>query len=131
MSLNLKFNHTTLIIRTKLVQGFIQASIAQSETLLQHCICYSIKQGCHNPPPNRNLDPGFRKSCGSNRNSQQSHISSLWQNKVWMVRMEKILTFPSCFFFRVIAPLYLEELHCFTPRDTILLIQDLDWVLGV
>jgi hypothetical protein len=47
-----------------------------------------------------------------------------------MMRMEKILAFPSCFF-RVIAPLYLEELHCFMPHDTILLIQDLDWVLGV
>jgi hypothetical protein len=43
-----------------------------------------------------------------------------------MARMEKILTFPSCFFFRVIALLYLEELDCFMPRDTILLIQDLD-----
>jgi hypothetical protein len=31
----------------------------------------------------------------------------------------------------VIAPLYLEELDCFTPRDMIFLIQDLDWVLGV
>jgi hypothetical protein len=30
-----------------------------------------------------------------------------------------------------VAPLYLEELDCFQPRDMILLIQDLDWVLGV
>jgi hypothetical protein len=48
-----------------------------------------------------------------------------------MARMEEVLAFPSCFFFRVIAPLYLEELNYFMPRDTILLIQDLDWVLGV
>jgi hypothetical protein len=40
--------------------------------------------------------------------------------------MKKVLTFPSRFLFRVVAPLYLEELDCFTPRDTILLIQDLD-----
>jgi hypothetical protein len=43
-----------------------------------------------------------------------------------MARMKKVLTFPSCFLFRVVAPLYLEELDCFMPRDMILLIQDLD-----
>jgi hypothetical protein len=48
-----------------------------------------------------------------------------------MTRMEEGLAFPSCFFFRVVAPLYLEELDCFTPHDTILLIQDFDQVLGV
>jgi hypothetical protein len=48
-----------------------------------------------------------------------------------MARTKKVLAFPSCFFFRVVASLYLEELDCFMPRDMILLIQDLDWVLGV
>jgi hypothetical protein len=48
-----------------------------------------------------------------------------------MVRMEEVFVFPSCFFFRVGAPMYHEELDCFTPRDTILLIQDLGRVLGV
>jgi hypothetical protein len=40
--------------------------------------------------------------------------------------MKKVLFFPSCFFFGMIAPLDLEELDGFTPCDTILLIQDLD-----
>jgi hypothetical protein len=48
-----------------------------------------------------------------------------------MARTEEVLAFPCCFLFRVVAPLYLEELDCFTPRDMILLIQDLDRVLGV
>jgi hypothetical protein len=48
-----------------------------------------------------------------------------------MVRTKKVLTFLSCFFFSVVAPMYLEELDCFMPCDTILLIQDFDWVLGV
>jgi hypothetical protein len=82
-------------------------------------------------PSNRNLIPRFGRSSDSNRNNEQSHISSLWQHEVWMVRTKKVLPFPSCFFFRVVAPLYLEELDYFTSRDTILLIQDLDWVLGV
>jgi hypothetical protein len=48
-----------------------------------------------------------------------------------MARMEEVFAFPSCFFFRVVAPLYLKELDCFTPHDMILLIQDLDRVLRV
>jgi hypothetical protein len=43
-----------------------------------------------------------------------------------MVRMKKVLTFPGCFFLSVVAPLYLEKLDLFLPRDTIDLIQDLD-----
>jgi hypothetical protein len=39
--------------------------------------------------------------------------------------MKKVLFLPSCFFFSVVAPLYLEELDGFTP-DTILMIQDFD-----
>jgi hypothetical protein len=124
-------NRTTLIIQTKLVQDFIQASIAHSETLLQHCSCYSNTRGVTTLARNRNLDLRFGRSSGSNRNSEQSHISSLWQNEVWMARMKEVLAFLSRFFLRVIAPLYLEEVYCFTPRDTILLIQDLDWVLRV
>jgi hypothetical protein len=48
-----------------------------------------------------------------------------------MARTEEVLAFLSCFFFKVIALLYLEELDCFMPHDTILLIQDLDQVLMV
>jgi hypothetical protein len=48
-----------------------------------------------------------------------------------MARTKKILAFPRCFFLSVVARLYLEELDHFTPHDTILLIQDFDWVLGV
>jgi hypothetical protein len=48
-----------------------------------------------------------------------------------MARTEKILAFPCCFFFGVVAPLGLEELDYFMPCDTILLIQDFDWMLGV
>jgi hypothetical protein len=64
-------------------------------------------------------------------NSEQSHIPSLWQHEVRVVRMKKVITFPCCFFFGVVASLYLEELDDFTPHDTILLIQVFDWMLGV
>jgi hypothetical protein len=47
-----------------------------------------------------------------------------------MVRTKEVLAFPS-YYFSVIALLYLEELDCFMPHDTILLIQDFHWVLGV
>jgi hypothetical protein len=49
-----------------------------------------------------------------------------------MVRMKKVLTFPRFFFFfGVVAPLYLKEFDGFMPCDTILLIQDFDWMLRV
>jgi hypothetical protein len=98
---------------------------------LQHYSCYSNTRGVTALPHNRNLILRFGRSSGSNRNNDQSHTSSLWQDEIWMVRMKEVIAFPSCFFFRVIAPLYHEELDCFTPRDTIFLIQDLDWVCGV
>jgi hypothetical protein len=45
--------------------------------------------------------------------------------------MKRVLTFPSYFFFGVVAPLVLEELDGFTPCDMILLVQDFDRMLGV
>jgi hypothetical protein len=48
-----------------------------------------------------------------------------------MVRTKDVLAFPSCFFLGVVAPLYLEELDHFTPRDMVLLIQGLDEMLRV
>jgi hypothetical protein len=112
-------------------EDFIQASKIHSELLFSHCSFYSDTRGVTSLPPNRNLILRFERSSGSNRNNEQSHISSLWQDKVWMARTKEVLAFSSCFFFRVFAPLYLEELDCFQPRDMILLIQDLDWELGV
>jgi hypothetical protein len=48
-----------------------------------------------------------------------------------MTRTKKALTFLSCFFFSVVAPLYLEELDDFTPCGTIFPIEDFDWMLGL
>jgi hypothetical protein len=112
-------------------KDFIQASEIHSELWLRHCNCYSDTRGVTALPPNRNLVPRFGRNSGSNKHSEQLHHSLLWQDEVWMVRTEEVFAFPSCFFFRVVAPLYLEELDCFTPRDMILLIQDLDLVLEV
>jgi hypothetical protein len=45
--------------------------------------------------------------------------------------MEKILTFPCCFFYRVLAPLDIVELDRLAPCDMTLLVQDIDRVLGI
>jgi hypothetical protein len=127
----LKFKPYNIYNTNQTCKDFIQASEIYSELLFKHYSCYSDISGVAALPPNRNLNPRFGRSSSSNRNSEQSHISSLWYDEVWMPRTKEVLAFPSRFFFRVIAPLYLEELDCFMPRDTILLIQDLDWVLGV
>jgi hypothetical protein len=120
-----------LIIQTKLVYDFIHASIVHSETLLQYCSCYSNTRGVTALPPNRNLDPRFGRSSGSNRNSDQTHTSSLLEDEAWIARMKEDLALLSCLFLSVVAPLYLEEHDHFMPRDTVLLIQDLDGMLGV
>jgi hypothetical protein len=117
--LNLKFKPTILHGWFKLTR--ISSKLSK----------YSDARGVVVLPPNRNLVPRFGRSNGSNGHSEQLHHSSLWQDEVWMSRTEEVFTFPCCFFFRVVAPLYLEELDCFSPWDTILLIQDLDRVLGV
>jgi hypothetical protein len=48
-----------------------------------------------------------------------------------MARAEKVFTLPRGLFFGMIAPLYLEELNHLAPHDTVLLIQDLDWMLRI
>jgi hypothetical protein len=48
-----------------------------------------------------------------------------------MARSEKVFTFPSGFFFGMVTPSYLEELDSFALCGAILLIQDLDRMLGV
>jgi hypothetical protein len=121
--LNLKFKPYNISWTGQTRKDFIQASEIHSELLFKHYSCYSDTRGVTALPPNRNLILRFGRSSGSNRHSEQLHHSSLWQDEVF--------TFPSCFFFRVVAPLYLKELDCFMPRDTILLIQDLDQVLGL
>jgi hypothetical protein len=129
-SLNLKFKPFNISCRGQTRKDFIQASELYTELLFRHCSCYSDTSGVTALPPNKNFVPRFGRSSGSNRHSEQLHHSSLWQDEVWMARTEEVFAFPSYFFFRVVAPLYLEELNCFTPHDTILLIQDLDRVLG-
>jgi hypothetical protein len=127
----LKFKPYNIYNTNQTCKDFIQASKIHSKLLFKHCRCYRDTRGVTALPPNRNLDLRFGRSSGSNKNSEQLHISSLWQDEVWITRMKEVLTFPSCFFFRKIAPLYLEELDCFTSPDTIFLIQDHDWMLRV
>jgi hypothetical protein len=80
-------------------------------------------------PHNRNLDPRFGRSSGSTGIANNWTFPHYGKTKTWMARMKKVLAFPCCFFLNVVAPLYLEELDHFTPRDTILQIQDFDGVL--
>jgi hypothetical protein len=112
-------------------KDFIHAFEIHSEVLFEHCSCYSDTRGVTTLPLTEISLQDLEGVAAVTRNNEQSHISSLWQHEVRMARTKKVLAFPCCFFFRVIAPLYLEELDYFTPHDTILLIQDLEWVLRV
>jgi hypothetical protein len=133
-SLNLKFNPYNISWTVKLARiSFKLPNYIASyySGIVEHCSSYSDARGVTALPPNKNLVLSFGRSSSSNGHSERLHHSSLWQEKVWMSRMEEVFAFPGCFFFRVVSPLYLEELDCFSPRDTILLIQDLDRVLRV
>jgi hypothetical protein len=48
-----------------------------------------------------------------------------------MVQTEEFFTLLCGLFLGMVAPLYLEGLYSFAPCDTVLLIQDLGWMLGV
>jgi hypothetical protein len=48
-----------------------------------------------------------------------------------MARTEESFTFPSGFFFGMVASFHLEELDSFALGDMVFLIQDLDRMLGV
>jgi hypothetical protein len=133
-SLNLKFKPYNISWTMKLARISFKLPnyiVSYYSCTIEHCSSYSDARGVTALPVRKNLIPIFGRSSGSNGHNEQLHHSSLWQGKVWMSRMEKVFAFPGCFFFRVVAPLYLEELDCFSPCDTILLIQDLDRVLGV
>jgi hypothetical protein len=106
-SLSLKFKPYNILCTNQTCKDFIQAFKIPRELLFWHCSCYSDSRGVIALPPNRNIIPRFGRSSGSNRNNEQLLNSSLWQDIVWMARTEEVLAFPSCFFFRVIAPLYL------------------------
>jgi hypothetical protein len=128
MSLNLKFNPYNISWTVKLARISFKLPnyiVGYYRGTIEHCSSYSDARGVTALPPNKNLVSRFGRSSGSNGRSEQIHHSSLWQDKVWMVRTEEVFAFPGCFFFRVVAPLYHQELDCFSPRDTILLIQDL------
>jgi hypothetical protein len=62
-------------------------------------------------PLKRNFVSRFEKEKGPKR-----------QFELWMARREKVLTFPSSFFFLMVAPLHLEELNGLVPSDMTLLI---------
>jgi hypothetical protein len=133
-SLNLKFNPYNISWTVKLARISFKLPnyiVSYYSCTVEHCSSYSDARGVTTLPPNKNLAPRFGRSSGSNGHSEHLHHSSLWQDKVWMPRIEEVFAFLGCFFFRVVAPLYLEELECFSPCDTILLIQDLNRVLGV
>jgi hypothetical protein len=56
--------------------------------------------------------------------------ASLRREKLWILRM-KFLGFPCSLSLGMVAPLNFEELNHLTPQDSVLLIQNLHWVLWI
>jgi hypothetical protein len=55
--------------------------------------------------------------------------ASLGREKLWILRMKKLLGLPCSLLLEMAAPLNFEELNHSTPRDSVLLIQNLHWIL--
>jgi hypothetical protein len=57
--------------------------------------------------------------------------ASLWREKLWILRMKKFLSLPCSLLLRMMAPLNLEEFNRPMPRDSVLLTQNLHWMLQI
>jgi hypothetical protein len=57
--------------------------------------------------------------------------ASLRGKKPWILRMKKFLSFPCSLLLGMAAPMNIEESNCLMPRDSVLLTQNLHWVLPI
>jgi hypothetical protein len=57
--------------------------------------------------------------------------ASLRREKLWILRTEKIIGLPCSILLRMVAPLNFEESNCSMPRDSVLLTQNLHWMLQI
>jgi hypothetical protein len=130
MSLNRNSNHTALIIQTKQVHDFMQASTVHGETLF-NTIVATVTTGLSQPSPLIEISSrDFEGVVALQEQRTIAHFLTMSKQNLDCENKESPC-FLGCFFVSVVALLYLEEFDCFTPRDMILLIQDLHGALEV
>jgi hypothetical protein len=64
-------------------------------------------------------------------NTKEVSCASLRREKLWILRMEKFLDLRSRLLLKMAAPLNFKELNHSMPRDSVLLIQNLHWMLWI
>jgi hypothetical protein len=115
----------------QILQGFHSSFQNYIVSYCPSIVAATVTLGVSQPSPLTEISSQDLEGVAAPTETMNNYTIPHYGKTVWMARTEEVLAFPSCFFFRVIAQLYLEELDCFMPRDTIFLIQDLDRVLGV
>jgi hypothetical protein len=123
-------NHTTLIVQTKPVQDFIQASIVHSETLY-NTIAATVIPWVSQPSPITEIST--RDSKGVAALQEQRTIAHFLTMAKWSLDGENKGNphFPTLLLPHFCCSIVSWRLDHFTPCDTILVIQDFDWVLEV
>jgi hypothetical protein len=64
-------------------------------------------------------------------NTKELASASLQREKLWILRTKKLLGLPCSLLLGMATPLNLEESNRSTSRDSVLLIQNLHWVLRI
>jgi hypothetical protein len=80
------------------------------------------------PSPLKEIPPRDLEQWG---NTKEVASALLRWEKLWILRTKKFLGLSCSLLLRMAAPLNLEELNHLTSRDSVLLIQNLHWVLRI
>jgi hypothetical protein len=80
------------------------------------------------PSPLKEISPRDLEQWGD---TKEVRCASLRREKLWILRMKKFLSLPCSLLLRMVAPANLEESNHSMSRDSVLLIQNLHWVLRI
>jgi hypothetical protein len=80
------------------------------------------------PSPLKEISPRDFEQWGD---TKEVICTSLQEKKHWILRTKKFLNFPCSRLLGMAAPLIFEESNRSMPRDSVLLIQNLHWVLWI
>jgi hypothetical protein len=80
------------------------------------------------PSPLKEISPRDLEQWGD---TKEVTCVPLRREKLWILRTKKFLGLPCSLLLRMVAPLNFEESNRSMPRNSVLLIQNLQWVLRI
>jgi hypothetical protein len=95
---------------------------------MSNTLLHGFDGGMLHPSPLKEISPQDLEQWG---NTKEVTCASLRRQKLWILRMKKLLGLPCSLLLRMAAPLNLEELNRSMSCNSVLLIQNLHWVLWI